>query len=160
MKVCILSPSISAGRLNQGGGSGCTLAFYWALPATIYQRETDLTQIANLGATQTSLERALGRVRRVKTILERFVRVEPGATATEYGLIAAGIFGRDYPIVKGLGTRLTRTFISESNALKEAGESGLPKVSATPGTFSFGRKLRQLSPCWPQSAAARKSAAH
>lgn len=60
------------------------LSFYWALPARIYQRKTDLTQIATLRATQTSLERALQRVRRVETIVERLVRVEPGATALNH----------------------------------------------------------------------------
>ena len=54
----------------------------------------------------------------MKTIVKRFIRDESGATATEYGLIAAGISVVIIPVVKGLGTHLTTTFTTVSNALK------------------------------------------
>ena len=48
----------------------------------------------------------------------RFLRNESGATAIEYGLIAAGISVAIIAVVQGLGTNLTNTFTSVSNALK------------------------------------------
>jgi pilus assembly protein Flp/PilA len=48
----------------------------------------------------------------------RFLRNESGATAIEYGLIAAGISVAIIAVVQGLGTNLTTTFTSVSNALK------------------------------------------
>jgi pilus assembly protein Flp/PilA len=54
----------------------------------------------------------------MKTIVKRFVRDESGATAIEYGLIAAGISVVIIPVVKGLGTHLNTTFTTISNALK------------------------------------------
>lgn len=42
---------------------------------------------------------------------------ESGATAIEYGLIAAGIAVAIITIVKGVGTKLTATFTKVSNAL-------------------------------------------
>jgi len=47
----------------------------------------------------------------------RFVRNDEGATAIEYGLIAAGISVAIIATVQGLGTKLTSTFTSVSNAL-------------------------------------------
>lgn len=54
----------------------------------------------------------------MKTILSRFVKDESGATAIEYGLIAAGISVAIIAVVQGLGTNLKSTFTSVSNALK------------------------------------------
>jgi pilus assembly protein Flp/PilA len=54
----------------------------------------------------------------MKTILSRFVKDESGATAIEYGLIAAGISVAIIAVVQGLGTKLTTTFGSVSTALK------------------------------------------
>jgi len=48
----------------------------------------------------------------------RFVRNESGATAIEYGLIAAGISVAIIAVVQGLGTKLNTTFGSVSTALK------------------------------------------
>ena len=48
----------------------------------------------------------------------RFLRNESGATAIEFGLIAAGISVAIIAVVQGLGTYLTTTFTSVSNALK------------------------------------------
>jgi pilus assembly protein Flp/PilA len=54
----------------------------------------------------------------MKTILARFVKDESGATAIEYGLIAAGISVAIIAVVQGLGTKLNTTFSSVSSALK------------------------------------------
>ena len=43
-------------------------------------------------------------------ILKSFLRDESGATAIEYGLIAAGISVAIITVVQGLGTKLTNTF--------------------------------------------------
>lgn len=52
------------------------------------------------------------------TRLRKFVRDESGATAIEYGLIAAGIAVAIIAAVQGLGTKLTSTFTSVEGALK------------------------------------------
>ena len=49
--------------------------------------------------------------------LKRFAKDESGATAIEYGLIAAGISVAIITVVQGLGTKLTATFTKVSNAL-------------------------------------------
>jgi pilus assembly protein Flp/PilA len=54
----------------------------------------------------------------MKTIFSRFVKDESGATAIEYGLIAAGISVAIIAVVQGLGTKLNTTFTSVSGALK------------------------------------------
>jgi pilus assembly protein Flp/PilA len=48
----------------------------------------------------------------------RFVKDESGATAIEYGLIAAGISVAIIAVVQGLGTNLKTTFGSVQTALK------------------------------------------
>jgi pilus assembly protein Flp/PilA len=52
-----------------------------------------------------------------KNIL-RFVKDESGATAIEYGLIAAGIAVAIIAVVQGVGTNLNTTFTSVQTALK------------------------------------------
>ncbi len=47
----------------------------------------------------------------------RFLKDESGATAIEYGLIAAGISVAIISVVKTVGTNLTATFTSVSSAL-------------------------------------------
>ncbi len=47
-----------------------------------------------------------------------FLRDESGATAIEYGLIAAGISVAIIAVVNGLGTKLNATFSSISSQLK------------------------------------------
>jgi len=47
-----------------------------------------------------------------------FLKDENGATAIEYGLIAAGISVAIIAVVKGLGTKLNSTFSSVSTQLK------------------------------------------
>jgi pilus assembly protein Flp/PilA len=46
-----------------------------------------------------------------------FLRDENGATAIEYGLIAAGISVAIIAVVQGLGSKLNTTFTSVQNAL-------------------------------------------
>jgi pilus assembly protein Flp/PilA len=53
----------------------------------------------------------------MKTILLRFAKDESGATAIEYGLIAAGISVAIIAVVQGLGSKLNTTFSSVSSAL-------------------------------------------
>jgi len=53
----------------------------------------------------------------MKTLVSRFVKDESGATAIEYGLIAAGISVAIIAVVNGLGTKLTNTFSNVSNQL-------------------------------------------
>ena len=47
-----------------------------------------------------------------------FLRAESGATAIEYGLIAAGISVAIIAVVFGLGTQLNTTFSSVSTQIK------------------------------------------
>ena len=47
-----------------------------------------------------------------------FLRDESGATAIEYGLIAAGIAVAIIAVVNGVGTQLNTTFSSISTQLK------------------------------------------
>ena len=54
----------------------------------------------------------------MKTLVSRFVKDESGATAIEYGLIAAGISVAIIAVVNGLGTQLKGTFNSISSQLK------------------------------------------
>jgi len=53
----------------------------------------------------------------MKTI-RQFLADESGATAIEYGLIAAGISLAIIAIVNGLGSRLNTKFTSINNSLK------------------------------------------
>lgn len=48
----------------------------------------------------------------------KFLRNESGATAIEYGLIAAGISLAIIAAVNGLGTKLSGNFDSINNSLK------------------------------------------
>jgi Flp pilus assembly protein, pilin Flp len=54
----------------------------------------------------------------MKNLFVRFVKNESGATAIEYGLIAAGISVAIIAVVNGLGTNLTATFQKVSTALQ------------------------------------------
>lgn len=51
-------------------------------------------------------------------LISKFAADESGATAIEYGLIAAGIAVAIITVVNGLGTKLTSTFTTVKNALK------------------------------------------
>jgi pilus assembly protein Flp/PilA len=48
------------------------------------------------------------------TIVMKFVRDESGATAVEYGLIAAGISMSIIAVMHGLGSKLATTFTTGS----------------------------------------------
>lgn len=52
------------------------------------------------------------------SMIKRFFRDENGATAIEYGLIAAGISVAIITVVGSLGTSLNTTFTSVNTALK------------------------------------------
>jgi pilus assembly protein Flp/PilA len=54
----------------------------------------------------------------MKTLVSRFMKDQSGATAIEYGLIAAGISVAIIAVVNGLGTKLNGTFSSISSQLK------------------------------------------
>jgi pilus assembly protein Flp/PilA len=51
-------------------------------------------------------------------LLRRFVHDESGATAVEYGLVAAGISVAIIAVMQGLGSRLNTTFTSVQSAFK------------------------------------------
>ena len=54
----------------------------------------------------------------MKSLIFSFLRNESGATAIEYGLIAAGIAIAIITAVNGVGSSLSGTFSSISNSLK------------------------------------------
>jgi pilus assembly protein Flp/PilA len=54
----------------------------------------------------------------MKNLIARFVKDESGATAIEYGLIAAGISLAIIAVVNGLGTNLSTKFSSVNSSLK------------------------------------------
>jgi pilus assembly protein Flp/PilA len=51
-------------------------------------------------------------------LLMKFLRDETGATAIEYGLIAAGISLAIISVLNGLGAKLNTKFTSLNNSLK------------------------------------------
>ena len=55
---------------------------------------------------------------KLKRIIIQFLSDEAGATAIEYGLIAAGISIAIIVTVNGLGTNLNNMFTSVNNSLK------------------------------------------
>jgi pilus assembly protein Flp/PilA len=54
----------------------------------------------------------------MKNLIARFVKDESGATAIEYGLIAAGISLAIIAVVNGIGTSLNAKFTSINTSLK------------------------------------------
>ncbi|HYI31690.1 MAG TPA: Flp family type IVb pilin [Bradyrhizobium sp.] len=54
----------------------------------------------------------------MKTMLKNFIADETGATAIEYGLIAAGISLAIIAVINGLGTKLNTKFTSINSSLK------------------------------------------
>ena len=54
----------------------------------------------------------------MKNLVSRFVKDESGATAIEYGLIAAGIAIAIISAVQGVGTKLSTNFNTISTSLK------------------------------------------
>ena len=58
----------------------------------------------------------------MKNLMKRFAQDESGATAIEYGLIAAGISVAIITVVNSLGGDLKNTFTTVSTQLKTAGK--------------------------------------
>ena len=56
----------------------------------------------------------------MKSLIARFAKDESGATAIEYGLIAAGIALAIIATVNGLGSKLNTTFAGISGGLATA----------------------------------------
>jgi pilus assembly protein Flp/PilA len=56
----------------------------------------------------------------MQTLITRFANDESGATAIEYGLIAAGISVAIITVVMTLGTQLNSTFTTVSSQLASA----------------------------------------
>jgi pilus assembly protein Flp/PilA len=54
----------------------------------------------------------------MKNLIARFVKDQSGATAIEYGLIAAGISLAIIAVVNGIGTNLNNKFSSINSSLK------------------------------------------
>ena len=54
----------------------------------------------------------------MQKLIARFVKDESGATAIEYGLIAAGISVAIIVAVNGLGTKLNGTFTNVNSQLR------------------------------------------
>ena len=54
----------------------------------------------------------------MKNLIARFLKNESGATAIEYGLIAAGISLAIIAVVNGLGSNLSTKFSSVNTSLK------------------------------------------
>jgi pilus assembly protein Flp/PilA len=52
------------------------------------------------------------------TLFSKFLKNESGATAIEYGLIAAGISVAIVTVVGTVGTKLNATFTTIANAVK------------------------------------------
>jgi pilus assembly protein Flp/PilA len=58
----------------------------------------------------------------MRSLVARFVEDESGATAIEYGLIAAGISVAIIAVVNSLGSQLKTTFTTISSQLATAGK--------------------------------------
>lgn len=58
----------------------------------------------------------------MNNLVKRFVKDEFGATAIEYGLIAAGISVAIITVVNTLGTQLQTTFTKVTTSLQSAGK--------------------------------------
>jgi pilus assembly protein Flp/PilA len=77
---------------------------------------TDLTLAQRVAAMKQAprITRSFG----MSKLFARFVNDESGATAIEYGLIAAGISLAIIAVVNGLGTNLNEKFTSINTSLK------------------------------------------
>ena len=59
----------------------------------------------------------------MKKLFSRFAKDESGATAIEYGLIAALIAVAAISAMQGMGSQLSTTFNSTSSAMADAGKT-------------------------------------
>jgi pilus assembly protein Flp/PilA len=71
----------------------------------------------DIGAAVVELS-SISMEKTMRSLISRFVEDTSGATAIEYGLIAAGIAVAIIAVVQGVGTKLTATFQSVSDNLK------------------------------------------
>ena len=62
----------------------------------------------------------------MKSLISKFFKDESGATAIEYGLIAAGIAIAIITAVNGVGSQLSVTFNNISSSLKETASPSGP----------------------------------
>ena len=60
----------------------------------------------------------------MKKLINKFFKNEDGATAIEYGLIAALIAVAAITAMQGLGNELSTTFNTTSSAMQEANQAG------------------------------------
>jgi len=85
----------------------------------IHQREMGHAFKCDARATRENrCQTRITRSGQMKAIVKRFVRDDSGATAIEYGLIAAGISVVIIAAVQALGVNLTGTFNTVAGALK------------------------------------------
>jgi pilus assembly protein Flp/PilA len=82
------------------------------------QRATVVFQVCFLRSPLTSDLELIAYKAGMLARLKIFLKDESGATAIEYGLIAAGIAVAIIAVVNGLGTKLKTTFSSISSQLK------------------------------------------
>jgi pilus assembly protein Flp/PilA len=71
---------------------------------------------------QIRAQTAAGEEHTMKNVVRRFANDESGATAIEYGLIAAGISVAIITVVNTLGSQLKATFTNISSQLATAGK--------------------------------------
>jgi pilus assembly protein Flp/PilA len=76
----------------------------------------------SLPIDSVSLRTCNAATERAMTYLRRFIKDESGATAIEYGLIAAGISVAIIATVNSLGGQLKNTFSKVSTSLANAGK--------------------------------------
>jgi pilus assembly protein Flp/PilA len=84
-------------------------------------REVQLTGAMN-GTGQIRAKAAGGEEHAMTDPVRRFANDESGATAIEYGLIAAGISVAIITVVNTLGSQLKATFTNISSQLANAGK--------------------------------------
>jgi pilus assembly protein Flp/PilA len=74
---------------------------------------------AGESAPGTTLRQFVDLMEPVMTnLVKRFAKDESGATAVEYGLVAAGISVAIIAVMQGLGSKLNTTFSSVQSAFK------------------------------------------
>jgi pilus assembly protein Flp/PilA len=74
----------------------------------------------------------------MKNLIARFVKDPSGATAIEYGLIAAGISLAIIAVVNGLGTNLNSKFTQINSSLRKAkAVRRASKALGSPGPLLF-----------------------
>jgi pilus assembly protein Flp/PilA len=88
---------------------------------SLASREVQLTGAMN-GTSQIRAQRAGGEEHTMTDLVRRFANDESGATAIEYGLIAAGISVAIITVVNTLGSQLKATFTNISSQLATAGK--------------------------------------